>query len=382
MQTVFTDGSELVAHGAIAAGVDVFVGYPITPASGIFAELVRRGIGFAAPDEITAVQYLIGASLNGHKAMTATSAPGFLLMTEGIGAAFMMEAPLVVVLVQRLGPATGSATMNAQGDLALVSGVVSGGFTLPVFCPSAVEECAELTVRAVNAAEALRVPVVLLTEKDMVTGKRSVDFSAVRLPAPVARPHYTGEPAQFQPYGALDERGVPAFRPLFDPEVQVRITASTHDAAGQIRAFNERVRADTERLQVGPEADLFPAALVEGPPDAAVAVLAYGHTCYAARAAVRALAARGVAARLIAVRTLFPILTDALRALFSPLRRLVVAEENLTGQYATALRGAGLFGGGQAPELVSLAILGRAVSAGEIEAALTAPAGAAKGGRP
>ena len=151
-----TDGSHLVAKGALHAGVDFFVGYPITPASGIYSEMIRSGVGISAPDEITSLQYLIGASLNGHKAMTATSGPGFLLMAEGIGAALAMEAALTVVLVQRLGPATGSATMNAQGDVGLVSNIISGGFVVPVLCPSSVEECAEMTVHPVNVSEQLR----------------------------------------------------------------------------------------------------------------------------------------------------------------------------------------------------------------------------------
>jgi 2-oxoglutarate ferredoxin oxidoreductase subunit alpha len=178
--------------GAIHAGIDYFVGYPITPASGIFQEMINRGIGMEASDEITALQYPIGASPNGRKAMTAASGPRYLLMAEGIGAALMMEAPLTIVLVQRLGPATGSATCSSQGDILMAGSIVSGGFVVPLICPSTLEECVEMTVHAVNIAESFRVPVVLLTEKDVTMGRRDVDVADLRFPDPVGRPICSG----------------------------------------------------------------------------------------------------------------------------------------------------------------------------------------------
>ena len=367
------DGSALAALGALHAGVDFFVGYPITPASGIFAEMIRRGVGIAAPDEITALQYLIGASLNGHKAMTATSAPGFRLMAEGIGEALMMEAPLVVVLVQRLGPATGSATMNAQGDVGLVGNIVSGGFPVPVICPAAVEECAELAVYAVNIAEALRTPVVLLTEKDMVVGKRSVDVGALRLPAPGQRALYAGDPAAFAAYGNLNDRDVPPFRALGDPEVQIRHTASTHDARGTICSFSERVRHDTERLLVTErQHDLFPAAALDRQEGAEDLVLTYGFTSYAAKDAVGRLRAAGRAVSLLTLRTLYPVPVEEVRAALPGVRRVLVAEENLTGQYRKVLLGEGAFGSLAPTAVQSLAVMGRPIAPEEIVRALGA----------
>ncbi|MBM4318621.1 MAG: pyruvate flavodoxin/ferredoxin oxidoreductase [Deltaproteobacteria bacterium] len=362
-----TDGSVLVALGALHAGVDFFVGYPITPASSIFAEMIRRGVGIAAPDEITALQYLIGASLNGRKAMTATSGPGFLLMAEGIGEALMMEAPLTVVLVQRLGPATGSATMNAQGDVGLVGSIVSGGFLCPVVCPARVEECAELTVRAVNLAETLRVPAVLLTEKEMVVGKRSLDLSRLRLPEPVARTGYGGDPAAFASYGNLDAREVPAFRPLGDREVQLRVTASTHDARGMIASFSERVRHSTERLMVTDRwRELYPAATLDRQEGAGDLVLSYGFTSYAAEDAVGRLRAAGHRVSHLTVRTIYPVLREELRAALAGVQRVFLPEENLTGQYRRLLLAEGVLGGLPPEAVVSLAVMGRPIAPEEI----------------
>lgn len=370
---VLVDGAQLVARGALHAGVDFFVGYPITPASGIYAEMLRSGVGLAAPDEITAMQYLIGASLNGRKPMTATSGPGYLLMAESIGAALAMEAPLTVVLVQRLGPATGSATMNAQGDLHMAEHIVSGGFTLPMLCPTRIEDCLELTALAVNLAETFRVPVILLTEKDMVVGKRSVDPAALGYPQPASRRQYEGPAEGYRPYGALDGLEVPPFRPLGDPDVQVRATASTHNEAGTIDTFNERVRFTTERLHITRNLDRFPGPHVDADDGAEVALLSHGFTTYATRAATAVLRSRGVRVTQVAPRTLYPVLLDPLRAALQGVRRLVVAEENLTGLYRRTLRAEGLLEGSSIRELVGVNVMGRSITPDEIvTAALTA----------
>ncbi len=361
-----TDGSSLVAKGALHAGVDFFVGYPITPASGIYTEMIRSGVGISAPDEITALQYLIGASLNGHKAMTATSGPGFLLMSEGIGAALAMEAALTVVLVQRLGPATGSATMNAQGDVGMVSNIISGGFVVPVLCPSSVEDCAEMTVHTVNVSEQLRVPAVLLTERDMVVGKRSVETGALYLPEPVDRRVYQGDPSDFQPYSHLDEREVPAFAPLGHPDLQVRVTASTHDERGIIGSFSEKVRHDTERLLVHESLDLFPPCLEDSDEDAEDLILTYGFTTYAAREAVARLRAMDRKVSLLVVRTLAPVLLEPIREALRGVRRLIIPEENATGLYRKALLGEGLLRNLPVEAVVSLNVMGRPVAPEEI----------------
>jgi 2-oxoglutarate ferredoxin oxidoreductase subunit alpha len=361
-----TDGSRLVARGALHAGVDYFVGYPITPASGIYAEMIRAGVGISAPDEITALQYLIGASLNGRKTMTATSGPGFLLMSEGIGAALAMEVPLTVVLVQRLGPATGSATMNAQGDVGMAGNIISGGFIVPVLCPSRIEECAEMTAHCINLAEALRVPTVLLTEKDMVVGKRTVELENLNLPEPVDRRLYDGDPARYESYGHLDEREVPPFVPLGHPEMQVRVTASTHDARGMISSFNEKVRHDTERLLVHWSTDLFPPGLPDIDPGAEDLIVTFGFTTYAAREAVDRLRAEGRKVSLLVLRTLIPVPVDEIRAALEGVRRLILPEENISGLYLKMLRGEGILQNLPVEEVVPLNVMGRPVTPEEI----------------
>ena len=113
-------GNDAVALGAVKAGLDFFAGYPITPASEILHKIVefpRQVKVLQMEDEIASINACVGAALAGAKAMTATSGPGFSLMQEGIGLGHMVEAPLVVVNVQRVGPSTGMPTFGAQGDI-------------------------------------------------------------------------------------------------------------------------------------------------------------------------------------------------------------------------------------------------------------------------
>ena len=162
----------MLAEGALAAGCRFFAGYPITPASEVYEVMMRElptrgGLALSAPDEISSLCYCVGASLRGLKAMTATSGPGWALMIETAQYALMTETPVVVALVQRLGPSTGGATQGAQGDIGLAEFSTSGGYTLPVFSPSNAAESFELAIHAFNWSERLRTPVLLLSDKEV-----------------------------------------------------------------------------------------------------------------------------------------------------------------------------------------------------------------------
>jgi 2-oxoglutarate ferredoxin oxidoreductase subunit alpha len=374
-QDAYVDGAGLICHGALHAGVDFFVGYPITPASGIYQQMIRCGVGMSAPDEITALQYLIGASLNGHKAMTATSGPGFMLMAEGIGAALAMEVALTIVLVQRLGPATGSATANAQGDILMVGNIVSGGFVVPTICPSTIEECVEMTIHAVNISQLLRIPVVLLSEKSMVLGRRSIAVDDLVFPEPQSSPRFLDRPEHFKSYGNLDAREVPPFQPLGGPGARVRVTASTHNEEGMIARFNESVRCNTERLLVDKSLDLFPAAVRDLQQGAQTLVISYGYTAYAAKEAVRNLRARGQSVSHLVIRTIFPVRVSDIRSALLGVERVVIAEENMTGLYRRALLAEDTFR--KYPvDVFGVHVMGRPITPVEIEAACNGVAAA------
>jgi len=170
MTRKLTQGNEAVFRGALAAGASYYAGYPISPST----EILNVASGHAADhpefrflqaeDEIASANAVIGASLAGAKAFTATSGPGFSLMQEAIGYAQKVGVPSVFVNVMRVGPATGMPTMPGQGDIMQVKWGSTGDYTPIAFYPNGVEEAFRLTVEAFNAAEESLSPVVLLSD--------------------------------------------------------------------------------------------------------------------------------------------------------------------------------------------------------------------------
>jgi 2-oxoglutarate ferredoxin oxidoreductase subunit alpha len=357
------DGSRLVVESCVRAGADTYIGYPITPASLIYAYAGRRFPSLlTAPDEITALHWMAGLSATGRLPVTATSFPGLALMIEAINMAVMMELPMLIVLVQRLGPSTGAATTGGQGDLLLLRGLVSGGYVLPVLCIADLDDCWRLPPIAMQAAVDLRSPVVLLTSKEMAMTRRSFDLAGLAGIAPVRRTFYRGD-SPYRPYDA-GEGLVPPFLPVGDGRHQVRLTGSTHDASGILRPAAGEALPNTRRLQAKIDAGTPVLYHLDEQAGADALVLAYGVTSGAAREAVAALRARGEAVSLLVARTLLPI-PPLYYEILDRYPRVVVAEENLQGQLAHLLYGDRLPAG-----VRRAGDVGRLVRPGEIAAAV------------
>ncbi len=337
-QRTLVDGSELIVESCVRAGADVFIGYPITPANRIFEYSGSRfRVVMAAPDEITALQWMAGFSATGKLPVTATSFPGLALMVESINMACMMELPMVIILVQRLGPSTGSATIGAQGDLSLVSGLISGGYPLPTLCLSGIEDCWEMPAAAVNTAIALRSPVILLTSKEMVMTTRSFDTATLG-EIPTSRWNLHTGAETYRPYDP-EEDLVPRFLPLGDDHHQVRLTSSSHDRHGLLRHGDSEALANTLRLREKVERNLSTFLHYElDEEDAEVLVVSYGVTALAAREAVQTLRHAGKKVSLLVAKTLVPLPSIYLE-IMERYRRVVIAEENQDGQLRHLLFG-------------------------------------------
>lgn len=331
-QWSLVDGSRLLAESLATAGADCFIGYPITPASWIYQYASKRfPVALPAPDEITTLQWMSGLAAAGHLPVTSTSFPGLALMVESINMAYMMELPMVIVLVQRLGPATGTATAGAQGDVRLVTSLISGGYPLPVFCIGSFEDCWSLPPQALQTAVTARTPVILLTSKEMAMTQRDVNLAALPSLPRVSRKFFEG--VVYLPYAASQESLAPPFLPVGQGEHQVRLTASTHDSRGIIQHTSPEALANTVRLQRKVEA-LTPALFELDEEDGAqTLVVAYDISAEAARDAVRALRKAGVAVSLLVPRTLWPAPPSYLDT-FSRYRKIVFVEENFQGQLA------------------------------------------------
>lgn len=169
MKVCLLQGNEACAEGAIAAGIDFFAGYPITPATEVAEVLSKRipqigGKFIQMEDELACMGAVCGASLAGAKAMTATSGPGFTLLQENIGYACISEIPVVIAAIQRGGPSTGLPTLSSQADVMQARWGTHGDHPVIVLAPSSVSECYTLTIECFNLAEKYRVPAILLSD--------------------------------------------------------------------------------------------------------------------------------------------------------------------------------------------------------------------------
>jgi 2-oxoglutarate ferredoxin oxidoreductase subunit alpha len=344
-QRQLVSGNRLVALGAVAAGCRFFSGYPITPSSEIFQTMIEElprpgnaGLALAAPDEISALAYCVGASMAGYKAMTATSGPGWCLMIETLQYAVITETPVVIAVVQRLGPSTGGATQGAQGDVLLTQFCTSGGYTIPVFAPSNARECFELTQTAFWWSERLRTPVVLLSDKEVGMTLESVDGESLQRRPAAERAVFSGG-GRYLPYEYQRPDEPPAFAPV-GGAVKVVATGSAHDREGKLRKNSAEVIDLLTHLQTKIAAHAKQMAICEAdlPEEAETLVLSYGTTARAAREAVNRLRAAGHKVSFLKLMTLFPIATDAIVRAAKGCRRVVVAEENLTGLYASMVQ--------------------------------------------
>jgi 2-oxoglutarate ferredoxin oxidoreductase subunit alpha len=368
-ERALVSGNRLTALGALAAGCRFFSGYPITPSSEIYQTMMeelprREGLAVAAPDEISALANCVGASLVGFKAMTATSGPGWCLMAETVQYALMTETPVVIALVQRLGPSTGGATQGAQGDVLLAEYCTSGGYTIPMFAPSNARECYELAQVAFHWAERLRTPVVLLSDKEVGMTLESVDMADLaRVPVAQRAPFAGG--GRYQTYACAHMEEPPAFAAV-GGAYKVAATGSAHDADGRLRKNSPEVIELLLHLQVKIAAHAEEMALVESEPvwGADTLVMSYGITARAAREACRRLRQQGRLVSFLQLKTLFPIPVGAVRRAAEGCTRILVAEENLSGLYAGALEAA--MSGPRNKRVVRVNSLGSMVSPAQI----------------
>jgi 2-oxoglutarate ferredoxin oxidoreductase subunit alpha len=337
----FTDGSTAMVRGALEAGCSFFAGYPITPASPILMMMMRElpklgGVAIQGEDEIASIGMCIGAAMSGARAMTATSGPGISLYSENIGLAIMGEVPLVIVDVQRMGPATGGATTTGQGDIQFARWGTAGGYPIIALAPSSVPECYSITIEAFRLAARFRSPVLVLTDKELNMTATTVDVNAFRHP-PRCETTRKGEGERgdgpFAPYRYDPPDGVPPIASYGGDEL-LRFTGSSHDE----QAFITKDPATVERLnrhlaeKIEAHRDEIERVTADLEPGAETLFISFGITAGAMREAVQAVRRSGRRISALTIQSLWPVPDAALRRAMEGIERVVVAELNL-GQY-------------------------------------------------
>lgn len=340
-------GNEACAEGAIAAGVNFFAGYPITPSTEIaetMAKLLPKTGGkfIQMEDEIASMGAILGASLAGAKAMDATSGPGFSLKQELIGYAACAEIPCVLVDVQRVGPSTGQPTAPSQADVMQARWGTHGDHPIIALAPWSVRETYDVTVMAVNYAERFRTPVILLMDevvghlREKVVLPDHVDVYPRRQPKKTRAEGY--EP--FTP----DEDLVPNVAD-FGKGYHIHVTGLIHDDTGfpvgspaiteqSIRRLHEKIDRAGEEI-IHTECSFMD--------DAEYAVVAFGGTARTAYEAVRAARAHGEKVGLVRLITIWPFADKVIAALAKKVKGILVAEMNygqVVGEVRRAAAGA------------------------------------------
>ena len=345
-----SSGTQAVVLGAATAGVKAVFGYPMTPGTGVLQGLAAVGDEFGivveqAEDEIAAVNMACGATYAGVPALVATSGGGFALMTEGVSLAGMLELPLVIVIAQRPGPATGLPTRTAQQDLLFALHAGHGEFPRAIYAPGTPEQAYHLTRRALETAHKHQSPVFLLSDQflmDLQTDTPTLD----RALRPIDRHILADPPDDYLRY-AVTESGVSP-RAIPGGKAFVVVDSDEHTEDGHITEDLEaRVRLQDKRLakERGLRAEALPPERY-GPEDAERLLICWGSTYGPCREAVDLLGAEGASAAMLHFRQLWPLDAAAVRKAVAPKKKrtpkkIFCVEGNAAGQFASLLRTVG-----------------------------------------
>ncbi|MCJ7657994.1 MAG: hypothetical protein MUO67_02475 [Anaerolineales bacterium] len=333
----FIDGSEAIARAAVDSGCNFFSGYPITPATHILLHMTTElpkvgGIAIQAEDEISAIGYCIGAAMAGARVMTATIGPGISLYSENIGLANMGEVPLVIIDCQRMGPATGGATTVAQGDIQFIRWGTSGGYPIIALSPTSVPDSYSFTCRAFDLAERFRVPVFIVTDKETVTTKVTVNRELIS--GYVATPkRKIPEVEGFIPYHFDNLADIPQMSPMGGSHI-VRFTTSSHDERGYLSKDPSIVGRMNQHLSEKIVENIEQISLVDEDLEAGADTLfiSYGITSRSVKEAVREARDDGYKVSALTIYSLWPVPEQKILNALEGIKRVVVAELNL-GQY-------------------------------------------------
>ncbi len=358
---VVLNGNQAVVAGALAAQCRYFAGYPITPASDIMEGLAKElpqvgGTFLQAEDEMAALASALGASYGGMRSMTATSGPGFSLMTELIGFASMAELPVVIVDAQRAGPSTGMPTKMEQSDLSFALYASHGDTPRMILAPANVADCYNLMILAFNMAERYQMPVLFLTDQSLTARVESVDRSAFK--AAENQPRIQPANAHNGHNGASEQVLVGAaaashaynryantptgISPISTPGAGASgyvATGLEHDEMGHpdYEEEDHTVMMEKRFRKLATAASELPVPERYGDEDATIGVIGWGSTEGTIQEAVDRARAQGHRVASLQLKILSPLPDTAIQDFMHSVQKVIVPECNYSGQLANLL---------------------------------------------
>jgi len=335
------NGNQAIALGALSAGVKFCSFYPMSPATSIAIGLIRkaRQMGLVveqAEDEIAAINMAIGASFAGAPSMVTTSGGGFALMVEAVSLAAASETPLVVVVAQRPGPATGLPTRTEQADLEFVLHAGHGEFPRAIFAPGTIEECFHLTRKAFELAERYQGPMFLLTDQFLADSYRAVKPFDLKSISPVQTASEVS--ALSTPYRryAITASGVsPRLLPgrsehlvVADSHEHTEDGHITEDPSMRKRMVEKRLR----KLE-GIRAETIPPE-TDGDVNPELLLVSWGSSKGAVSEAASRMRSKGRAVATLHFSQVWPLVEEQFSEAIKGAKEVVCVEGNATGQLA------------------------------------------------
>jgi 2-oxoglutarate ferredoxin oxidoreductase subunit alpha len=345
-EKILLSGNEAIARGALDAGLKLYFGYPITPATPIMEYLAkalppRGGKVVQMEDEIASIGAVLGSFFAGQRAMTATSGPGFALMTELITHGVMSETPAVIIDAQRGGPATGLPTKTEQSDLHAAVFGGPGDSARIVIAPTNVMECYTYTLRSFQLAEKYQTPVVVLSDFFLNNRVENVKLPAVSEKERANWNIYPGDESKgkYQRYKVTDSgispRAVPGQEGFLFSATGLEHTENgipDYSPANHMKLTEKRHRKIQGALH-----DLLPPREFSPGGNLDVGVIAWGSTFGSVLEAVTRAQKQGLKVGAMKVTTLFPYHSELIREFMSRCKEILIPELNYSGQLANLI---------------------------------------------
>ena len=332
---LFLQGNEACVNGALYAGLDFFAGYPITPSTEVTELLSYRlpakgGKFIQMEDELSSMCAIIGASLTGKKAMTATSGPGFSLKQEAIGFAVMTETPCVVLNVQRGGPSTGLPTSGSQGDVMQTRWGTHGEHAIIALTASNNQDIFAMTIEAFNLSETFRSPVILLLDEIVAHTREKLVMPEPGEITVVERLHTSvPEGTDYHPYLPREDGRLPVSD--FGGVHRYNVTGLAHDMWGfptnkpevvyeLMRHLVDKIQGHTREITRVKEFYVH---------DADCLLISYGASARTALHVVENRRERGEKLGLLELQSLWPFPAEVVRKRCASVNCVIVVEMNM-----------------------------------------------------
>ncbi|MED4689488.1 2-oxoacid:acceptor oxidoreductase subunit alpha [Peribacillus frigoritolerans] len=349
---MFMIGNDAIALGAVAGGCRFMAAYPITPASEIMEYLIKKlpqfgGTVIQTEDEIAAATMAIGANYGGVRAITASAGPGLSLKMEAIGLAGITETPIVIVDTQRGGPSTGLPTKQEQSDLMAMIYGTHGEIPKIVMAPSTVEEAFYDTAEAFNLAEEYQCPVIVLSDLQLSLGKQTVqplDYGKVEIRRGKLVDFEIEEPenkSYFKRYEVTEDGVSPRVVPGMKNGIH-HVTGVEHDETGRPSetALNRKLQMDKRMRKLNNLTNTFQTPVYKNTPheEADLLILGFNSTRGTIDEAIGRLETDGVKVNHGQIRLIHPFPADEVLSLVQSAKKVVVIENNATGQLANIIK--------------------------------------------